>query len=173
MRLFAIMAVLTPWSGFLKLYMPTVSFLILGNTLAIFLMAVITVSTTHYSVAGNSPTGASYLERFHMRLRADTIFFYATIPSVMLVETATSNYCLWADKLSPVYAAVMAVLASVVWIVQLALWGSCLFAGGPEWVAEHGYCPAGLNPNEHGVRRMQGLGTEEMAVWGVPSLFVL
>lgn len=167
------MPIRPPWTGFLKFGMPILSLLVLSNTLAIFLMTVITVATTHFYAIDNALDGLAYLERHDMRMSADIIFFYVTIPTVMLVETAASNYCLWTDSLNPKYAAVMAILAAAVWIAQTTLWGVCLFAGGPRLASQYGYCPNAFKTDLFHVGMVQHIGSKEMAVWGVPSLFVL
>ena len=51
--------------------MPTVSALVLTNTLVVFTLAVITVSSTHFSATSNEPgKGLDYLSQYEMRMRA-------------------------------------------------------------------------------------------------------
>ena len=68
----------------------------------------------------------------------------------------------------------MSLLSPALWITQLILWSLCLvFAKIPEAVARHNYCPNVFKTTRYGVFPVQHIGTNDMPIWAVPSLFVL
>ncbi|EMD00279.1 hypothetical protein BAUCODRAFT_154288 [Baudoinia panamericana UAMH 10762] len=165
------MAIREPWTGFLRIAMPITSSLVLLNNLTTFVLALITVASTHF--VPQDEAGQAYLDNFQMRTRANLIFFYLTFPALALIEAASSNYALWTDRLNPLYVVVVSILAPCIWVAQVVLWSLCLFAGSPAALARYGYCPRIFETSRFHVYGVQYVGTRSMPVWAVPSLLVL
>lgn len=167
------MAIKWPWDGWLAIATPTISALILANTLAVFLLAVLTSTTTHFSATDNSgpAVGLQYLSQNLMGLRATLLFYYLTVPIVMSIESTASLLCLWSDKLRPSYAISSAVFSVIVWATQFALWSLCLFPSTPGSAAA--FCPVMYRETTFKIFSIQYVGTTKMALFAIPSLFIL
>ena len=151
-----------PWTDRLGASIKITSALILLNTTLIFILGLITSTSIDLT-----PLKSDYVSRHTMLLHAELLFFYLTIPVVYLATNVTENWCLWEDKLRPLYVIAAAVIAVNIWVLQLTVWVPCVFAEkgkGPV------YCPYVLR---HGDGNVQKLGSPRMVVFCVPGLFVL
>lgn len=58
-----------------------------------------------------------------------------------IATNVIENFCLWNNRLEPLYVIVAAVIAINIWVLQMTIWGPCIFAGGKDGVDGPGYCP--------------------------------
>ena len=145
--------------------MKATSALILTNTTVIFVLALISAIAVDLK-AGKAEK--DYILSHTMMVRAELIFFYCTIPLVYVATNVTENFCLWDDRVRPLYVIVASVIAINVWILQLTLWGPCMFSSkGP------GYCPYLLRQSDIKLDELQTIGEPTMVFYAVPSLILM
>lgn len=163
-----------PWDNGLGTSIKITSCLILLNTTLILLLGVLSVASTDLG-ADTRKQDQDYISKHALLLKAELVFFYLTIPLVYVVTNVTENLVLWDDRLRPLYVICAAVIAINVWILQLTLWGPCMFAASSigGGLNGPGYCPYLFK--DHGVElgKMQMVGSPRVVFFCVPSLFIL
>lgn len=163
-----------PWDSGLGKAIKIVSALILFNTTLILLLGIIAAATTDLA-ADKKQKDEDYIKSHTMLIYAELIFFYLTIAVVYVATNVTENWVLWEDKLRPLYVICAAVIAINVWILQLTLWGPCMFASSTKdgGMRGPGYCPYAFRSLHVDLDKLQKSGSPEIVFFAVPSLFVL
>ena len=162
-----------PWDNGLGTAIKTTSALILLNTLLVLTLAIISAASVDLS-SDKIKADSSYTSSHVMLLHAELIFFYMTIPLVYVATNSTENWVLWEDRLRPLYVIAAAVIAINVWILQLTVWGPCMFASSSgKGVDGPGYCPYLFRDGRVDLSQLQTLGSPRMLFYSVPSVFIL
>jgi hypothetical protein len=165
-----------PWTASLGAGIKITSALILLNTTLILLLGLLSAASTSLS-ANKAAKNSKYIQDHTMLLYAELIFFYLTIPLVWVASNVTENWVLWEDRLRPLYVICAAVIAINVWILQLTVWGPCMFAPSAEGKegggSGPGYCPYLFRDGRVNLSELQAVGSPRIMFYCVPSLFIL
>ena len=162
-----------PWDNGLGTAMKATSALILLNTVLILTLGIIGAASVDLS-SDRRKADSSYIDDHVMLLHAELIFFYMTIPLVYVATNFTENWVLWEDRLRPLYVISAAVIAINVWILQLTVWGPCMFASSSGKGADGpGYCPYLFRDRRVDLNELQTVGSPRMVFYSVPSVFIL
>ena len=141
------LAIRAPWKGRVGLIgMPIVSTLITANTLAIFVLTIFNASAVE--LHGNTDdivrdrayvSHVSHLKRNAGTDLSDSILglFWCTVPFVFGIVTVSEIFCLWTDRLAPIWVLFSSSMAICLWAVEMVLWQYCV--NGTDSVP--GYCP--------------------------------
>jgi hypothetical protein len=157
------------WLGALRVVTPLTTSLLLLNIATIFTLA--TINAFSLDVDHLTPTDEpTYASNHILSVRIQTIFYWCTIPFVYLVTSVTENICLWRNRLRPLYVIIAAIIALIVWALQLAFWIPCLFASVGPNDGKPPFCPA---PIRQPLDDVQTVGRPTMVVYAVPSLGLL
>ncbi|KAI5361164.1 hypothetical protein Slin15195_G122770 [Septoria linicola] len=124
------MAMRAPWKGRVgRVGMPVVSGLIVANTLAIFVLSIFNAAAVELEGDRGS----------YIKDRAILGFFWCTTPILFGIATISETFCLWTDRLAPVWVVISSSAAICIWAGQIVLWQFCI--SGSETMATPGYCP--------------------------------
>ena len=98
-------------------------------------------------------------------------FFWCTIPLILLVTTTCEKFCLWTDRLSPVWVVTSSVTAIGAWILQFVLWQLCIGSVGSNNAP--GYCPYVYQGEGWGRYPSWEVASPYGAGYAIPTLFIL
>ena len=159
-----------PWTDWLGIAMQTVSALILTNVLIVLILGAISAIAVNL---GADKADQKYIEDHTMLLRAELIFFWCTVPLVYVVAVVTETFCLWDDRLRPMYVVAAGIIGINVWIMQMTLWGPCVLAPDNDGLDRPGYCPYFFRGSRVSLNDVQTVGEPRMAFYSVPTLLIL
>ncbi|GIZ38635.1 hypothetical protein CKM354_000204700 [Cercospora kikuchii] len=132
------MAIRAPWKGFVgRVGMPIVSALVVANTLAIFILSI-------FNAAAVELNGD---DRDFVKDRAILLLFWCTVPFVLSITTITELFCLWSDRLAPVWALISSSVGICIWAAQMGLWQPCVSTLRAS--SKPDFCPSIYKTNEN------------------------
>lgn len=113
----------------------------------------------------------SSLNRPQLTMFRSLAFFWCTIPLILLVTTTCEKFCLWTDRLSPVWVVTSSVTAIGAWILQFVLWQLCIGSVGSNNAP--GYCPYVYQGEGWGRYPSWEVASPWGAGYAIPTLFIL
>ncbi|KAF2214448.1 hypothetical protein CERZMDRAFT_95713 [Cercospora zeae-maydis SCOH1-5] len=129
------------WEG-----MPIVSALVVANTLAIFILSTCNAAAVELDEhnqdvvkdrAGVHPGPVRIIT--HSPLPSVPVLFWCTVPFALTIATISELFCLWTDRLAPVWVLISSTIAVCVWAAQMTLWQLCVGSVRPRPTPD--FCP--------------------------------
>ncbi|CAK1358914.1 unnamed protein product [Cercospora beticola] len=132
------MAIRAPWKGFVgRVGMPILSALVVANTLAILILSIFNAAAVELNGDG----------RDFVKDRAVLVLFWCTVPFVLSITTITELFCLWSDRLAPVWALISSSVAICIGAAQMGLWQPCVSTLRTS--SKPDFCPSIYKTNEN------------------------
>lgn len=95
------------------------------------------------------------------------MFFWCTIPFLLVVASACETSALFTNNLKPLVCLVTSTTAIGIWVAQLALWQTCLSS---STAYDKGFCPVPKVWSEH--YPGWNWASPQGAAWAVLPIFV-